>query len=154
MTMFGMRVRTEGAKGIGRDALRETHEDVLSPLARTAVKMVDEMRSNLGKAGGPSRPGEPPARETGALQDSVGRTAPYDDGDRVVIAIGIGVGSEAQARVDSWRGRGEDVLAKAALHERGGFGADGRRFPPRAFARVAEEAAEPTLDAELKRAFR
>ncbi len=153
--MFAIDARTTGGvKGLGRELLRETHDDVLSPLARVAVAMVERMRAELGRSGGPSRPGDPPAKVTGALQDSVGRTAPYDVVDGVAILVGIGVGDEAQARVAAWKGRGEDVLARAALHERGGFGADGRRFPPRPFARIAEEAAEPKLDGELARAFR
>ena len=147
-------VSTTGLRGLANELLRETHDDALSPLARGAEEMAERMRSELGRSGGPARPGDPPAKVRGALQDSVGRTAPFDDGDGLAVLVGIGVGDEAQAKVDSWLGRGVEVLAYAALHERGGFGADGRRYPPRAFARVAEEASEATFDSELARAFR
>lgn len=149
--MFSVVTRTEGIDGLGAELLAETQEDVLSLIARAGEKLVRRAREKLGVGGGPSRPGDPPAKETGALQDSIGRTGPYTKPGTVELAWGVGVGDEALARVNDWKSRGVNVFEYAELHENGGVGADGRRYPARSFARSTEMELEAEVVADWER---
>lgn len=148
--MFSMTGRTEGINGLGLELLKQTEKDTLPLIARGGEKLVRRAREKLDIQGGPSRPGDPPAKEQGALQDSIGRTGPYTRPGIVELAWGVGVGDEALARVNEWKSRGVNVFEYADLHENGGTGADGRRYPPRSYIRSteAELEAEVVFDVE------
>lgn len=136
--MFKISARTEGIQGLGAELLKETQEDVRPLIAQAGEKLVARAREKLDVRGGPSRPGDPPAKEEGALQDSIGRTGPFTRPGTVELAWGVGVGDEAARRVDEWKSRGINVFEYADLHENGGTGADGRRYPARSFVRSTE----------------
>lgn len=153
--MFSAVTRTEGIDGLGAELLAETQEDVLSLIARAGEKLVRRAREKLGVGGGPSRPGDPPAKETGALQDSIGRTGPYTKPGTVELAWGVGVGDEALARVNDWKSRGVNVFEYADLHEHGGVasapGYHPRRYPARSYIRSTEQELEAEVVADWER---
>ena len=149
---FGMTATTEGLEGFGDELLRGTMKVAKSTLSRAATPFARQMRNNLSKRGGPSRPGSPPARDRGHLRSTVGKDRPRvsDDGTEVSVAVGIGVGKAKAAKVAELKGQGVNVFEFAILHERGGIGADGRRYPPRSYARLAERQVEAEVDAILQ----
>ena len=142
--------RTEGLQGLGRELLRDTRKAARSTLSRASTPFARRMRDNLSRRGGPSPPGQPPARVEGALRDVVGKDRPRRDGDEMSVAVGIGVGRAKQAKAAEWQAKGINVFAYAKLQEVGGIGADGRRYPPRPFARTAEEEIEAEVAAILQ----
>lgn len=158
--MIGLRIEKEPpgfwTRTFMPEAIEQTRKDLLSPLARVADRFIELARRKLSVRGGPSRPGEPPALNEGMLRDGIGRTGPYSDPGTVEIAWGFGVGEEAMRRIEEHASRrGESVgemFAIANLHEAGGVGADGRRFPPRAYIRPTEEELSAQVDADLQRA--
>lgn len=153
--MFGLRVvQTTGLDGLSDQLIKETRKAGRSALSKAATPLASAMRKNLSKRGGPSRPGGPPARDEGALRGTVGKDRPRRDGDNMSVAVGIGVGKTALRRANEWKAKGINVFEYAILQERGGIGADGRRYPARSFARLAEEQAEPAIDAILTEALR
>ena len=144
---------TVGLEGLAEELLEQTRKDALAPVAQAGQRLVDRMREKLSVRGGPSRPGDPPAMEEGALRDSIGRTGPYSDPGRVQIAVGVGVGNEATRRVAEWRSKGVEVFEYARLHEEGGVGAAGRRYPPRSYVRASELELQAEITADLERAL-
>lgn len=151
--MIRVESRTVGLENMAAELLEETRKDALGPVARAGQRLAERMREKLSARGGPSRPGDPPAMEEGALRDSIGRTGPFSDPGRVQVAVGVGVGDEAARRVADWKSKGINVFEYADLHENGGTGADGRRYPPRSFARAAEAELEAEITADLERAL-
>ncbi len=149
---FGLTSTTQGLEGFGEELLRGTLKVAKSALSKAATPFARQMRNNLSKRGGPARPGDPPARLEGALRDTVGKDRPRAsaDGLEVAVGIGIGVGKAKAAKVAEWKGKGINVFEYAVLHERGGIGADGRRYPPRPYARTAEAQVEAEVDAILQ----
>lgn len=142
--------RTEGLQGLSDELIKEERKRSRQLLSKSGTILARHMRNNLSKRGGPSRPGEPPARVTGALRDTVGKDRPRRRGELMSVAVGIGQGRAKLRRVDFWKAQGINVFEYALLHERGGFGADGRRYPARSFARLAEEQAEAEIVALLE----
>ena len=70
----------------------------------------------------------------------------------VVVHVGPGEGKAAARKVAALKGEGINVFEYALLQEHGGvFHEDGRRYPPRSFARRAEEEAESEISAILER---
>ena len=153
--LFSLRASTSsGLEGFGDDLIVATRKVASSTLSRAATILARAYRNKLSKRGGPSRPGDPPARVTGALRDTVGKDRPRRDGAEMSVAVGIGMGRAKAARVAHWKAEGINVFEYAALHEHGGVGADGRRYPARSFARAAEEETEQEIvqlmEAELR----
>lgn len=155
--MIHLETRTAGLEGMAEEILKETANDTLAPMAQAGAKLVTRAREKLSVRGGPSRPGDPPAKETGDLQESVGRTAPYMRGGSVQIAWGVGVGDEARGRMREQAARlgveEASLFKKANLHEHGGFGADGQRYPARPYIRPTEAELEAEITADLERAL-
>lgn len=148
--MISLSSHTEGLNGLGLELLEQTADDVRPLIARAGQKLVELARKKLDVLGGPSRPGEPPAKETGALQDSIGRTGPFTRPGTVELAWGVGVGDEATARVAEWKSKGINVFEYAKLLEEGGTGADGRRYPPRPYIRSTESELEAQLESDIE----
>ena len=144
---------TTGLQTVDRD-IREMRKDARRALSKSATVMRRAYARNLSKRRGPSAPGDPPARVEGALRDTVGKDRPRRDEDNFSVAIGIGVGKAKANKVAEWKARGINVYAYAALHERGGIGAGGRRYPPRPFARPAEEETEAEIRSILEDGLR
>lgn len=148
--MFSITARTEGIEGLGLELLKETEKDALPLVARAGQKLVARAREKLSVRGGPSRPGDPPAMDRGALRDAIGRTAPYTEAGTVSLAWGVGVGDEAIARINEWKQKDVNVFEFAELHENGGTGADGRRYPPRSYIRSTEAELEAEVLADIE----
>lgn len=148
--MIIVEVETTGIAGIGEELLRDARAVAKSALSKAATPLARRMRNKLSQRGGPSRPGDPPARVTGALRDTVGKDRPRVDRGDISVDVGIGVGKAKARRVAHWKTEGINVFEYALLHEHGGIGADGRRFPARPFARPAEEEAEGEISAILE----
>ncbi len=149
---FGLTATTEGLEGFGDELLRGTLKVAKSTLSKAATPFARQMRNNLSRRGGPSRPGSPPAKDEGFLRAAVGKDRPRvaDDGMSVSVAVGIGVGKAKAAKVAEQKGQGVNVFEFAILHERGGIGADGRRYPARPYARLAEAQVEAEVDQILR----
>lgn len=148
--MIVISTKTEGIDGMGDDLLRGTLAIAKSTLSKAATPFARQMRNNLSKRGGPASPGAPPARVEGALRDAVGKDRPRVGKDfEISVAVGIGVGKAKARKVEEWKGKGINVFEYAILHEFGGVGADGRRYPPRSYARLAESQVEGEVDAIL-----
>ena len=156
MSMIEFNARTEGLAGLEGELLRDTRKAARSALSKAATPFAKQMRDNLGKRrrSGPAPPGDPPARVTAALRDTVGKDRPRRKGDEMSVAVGIGVGKAKARKAAEWQGKGINVFAYALLHERGGVGAGNRRYPPRPFARTAEEQVESQVVSILEEALR
>jgi ElaB/YqjD/DUF883 family membrane-anchored ribosome-binding protein len=150
-----MEMQTLTSREFFEEIADEALEDLFSPVARAAEKVRGRMDEKLGRIQGrPSRPGEPPAEQVGALRDAVGRTGPFVDrgaeGTVVAAAVGIGVGDEATRRVAKWKGRGVNVFEYAPLLERGGF-AGGNRIAARPYVRATVEELRAEILADWQR---
>ncbi len=160
-------VHTTGIDGISRELLRDAIAVSKSALSKAATPLKRRMVQLLSVKGGPSSPGQPPAQVTGALRSTIGKGRPVvEDGD-VVVHVGPGEGKAAARKVTQLKsgavttsfggvtatatGKGIDIFAVLVLHEYGGIGADGRRYPARSYARRAEAEAEPEISAILER---
>lgn len=149
--LFGIGVKqTTGLEGLGSELIRETRKVGRSALSKVSTVLARRMRQKLSKRGSPSAPGEAPARVEGALRDSVGKDRPRRKGDEMSVTVGPGVGKAKQRKVDEWKAKGVNIYEYATLHEHGGIGADGRRYPPRSYARAAEEESEAEIDSTLR----
>lgn len=151
--MFSVRTETTGLAGLAESLLAETRDDLRPVVDSGGRKLEERARQKLSHRGGPSRPGDPPARETGALGDSIGRSEVRTASGEIEIEWGVGAGPSALARMRNWISRGVDVPAYAKLHEEGGVGAGGRRYPARSYLRSTELELEPAIDADLERAL-
>lgn len=151
-SLFGIGVkRTTGLQGLGPELIKETRKVGRSSLSQVSTVLARRMRQLLSKRGGPSAPGDAPARVEGALRDSIGKDRPRRDGDKFSVAIGPGIGKAKARKVDEWKAKGVNIFEYAALQEHGGvFHEDGRRYPPRSYARAAEEETEAEIDAKLQ----
>lgn len=148
--MMELRSRTEGLDGkLAADLVKDTRKVGRKALSKGAAILAKRMRDKLNVRGGPSRPGEPPARVTGTLRKSIGRDRPRRRDDTMSVAVGVGTGKAAERRSLDFKAQGENVFAVGGIHENGGVGADGRRYPPRSFARAAELEAEPEIVAAM-----
>ncbi len=150
---FIIDVKTTGIDGIAQELLRDTRAITKSALSKAATPLARRMRDLLSRTDGPSSPGEPPARVSGALRSAVGKDRPKVDrvGD-VFVHVGIGVGAAKARLVAKLKGEGINVFEYAALQEYGGiFHADGRRYPARSYARRAESESETEIAAILQR---
>lgn len=147
--MISIRSRTEGLDGMAKAEYRAMQKVGKKALSKAAAILAKGMRDKLNVRGGPSAPGSPPARVTGALRKAVGRDRPRRRGDVVGVSVGIGAGKAAERRALEAKAEGENVFAVGALHERGGIGAGGRRYPPRPFARAAELESEGAMVAAM-----
>ena len=151
MSLFDVAVkRTTGLEGLGPELIKETRKVGRSALSKVSTVLARRMRQKLSKRGSPSGPGEPPARVEGALRDSIGKDRPRRDGDKMSVAVGVGIGKAKARKVEEWKAKGVNVYEYAILQERGGIGADGRRYPPRSYARAAEEETEAEIDSMLR----
>lgn len=148
--MIRLEERVIGIEGISRELVMEERKRSRSALSKSSTVMARAMRNNLSRRRGPSAPGSPPARLIGALRDTVGKDRPRRRGEEMFVTIGIGVGKAKGAKVIAWKAKGINVYEYAALHEHGGIGADGRRYPPRPYARPAEESSEAEIDRIIK----
>lgn len=145
---------TTGLRTADKD-IREMQKDARRALSKTATILRRAYVQKLSKRRGPSAPGDPPARVAGALRDTVGKDRPRRDGDNFSVAIGIGEGKAKANKVAEWKAKGINVFEYAALQEHGGvFHADGRRYPPRPFARPAEEETEAEIRSLLEEELR
>lgn len=149
--LLSMTATTEGLEGFSDELLAGTMKVAKSTLSKAATPFARHMRNNLSKRGGPSRPGQPPAKDEGFLRAAVGKDRPrvHKSGLEVSVAVGIGIGKAKAAKVAEQKGQGVNVFEYAILHERGGIGADGRRYPARSYARLAEAQAEAEVDVIL-----
>lgn len=137
---------TFGLDGLGADLIRETRK-IARPLVGKAGNILRKrIKDKLKKRGGPSRPGDPPAREEGALLSVIGRDRPRRLGDTFSVEVGVGAGKSAIARAEKWKGDGINVYEYAWLQEHGGIGADGRLFPARSYVRAAAEEVEAQIE--------
>ncbi len=145
-------VETTGIDGISVELLRDTRAITKSALSKAATPLRRGMMRLLSDTGGPSAPGQPPARVTGALRSTIGKGRPVvEDGD-VAVHVGPGEGAAKAKRVAELKGEGINVFEYALLQEHGGvFHADGRRYPARSYARRAEAEAEAEISAILQR---
>lgn len=141
---------TTGLDGLGPELIKETRKVARSALSKVSTVLARRMRQKLSKRGSPSAPGSPPARVEGALRDSIGKDRPRRDGDTFSVHVGPGVGRAKAAKVAAQKAEGINVFEYAALQEHGGVGADGRRYPPRSYARTAEEETETEIDSMLQ----
>ena len=142
---------TTGLQTVDRD-IREMQKGARRALSKSSTILARRMRDKLSKRRGPSAPGDPPARVEGALRDTVGKDRPKRDGDNFSVTIGIGEGKAKANKVAEWKAKGINVFEYALLQEHGGvFHEDGRRYPPRPFARPAEEESEAEIAAILER---
>lgn len=144
--MIRLEGETEGMEAMLESVVEENLEDAFSAVAEGGEMFTRAIRRKLGREGGPSAPGQPPAKDRGALQDSIGRTGPFIERGVVTLVVGVGVGDEALARVNAWKSKGVNVFEYAHLHEVGGIGADGRRYPARSYVRSTEMEIEGRLD--------
>ena len=151
-SLFGIGVkRTTGLEGLGPELIRETRKVARSSLSQVSTVLARRMRQKLSKRGSPSAPGSPPARVEGALRDSIGKDRPRREGDEMYVNVGVGVGKAKERKVNEWKARGVNVYEYAILQEHGGvFHEDGRRYPPRSYARAAEEETEAEIDSMLQ----
>lgn len=144
-------VVTTGIDGISVELLRDARAAAKSALSKAATPLKRGMVRLLSVEGGPSSPGQPPAKLTGELRSTIGKGRPVvEDGD-VVVHVGPGEGAAAARTVSALKGEGIDIFAPLVLHEFGGIGADGRRYPARSYARRAEAEAEAEISAILQR---
>ncbi len=149
--IFGIGVKsTTGLEGLGPQLIRETQKVGRSALSKVSTVLARRMRQKLSKRGSPSSPGSPPARVEGALRDSIGKDRPRRDGDTLSVTVGVGVGRAKARKVQEWKAKGVNVFEYAALQEHGGIGANGRRYPPRPYARTAEEETEAEIDSMIQ----
>ncbi len=164
---FIVDVKVTGIDGIGQELLRDARAVAKSTLSKASTPLARRYRQKLSRRG-PPRPGEPPARVTGALRSTVGKSAPKVDRDGdVVVHVGIGEGRAKARRVAELKtgvikttlggvtatatGKGINVFEYALLLEHGGIGAGGRRYPPYPYARPAEEESVAEISAILER---
>ena len=141
--MISYSARTTGLVGLDKELLREARKDARSALSKGSTVLARAMRDKLSRRRGPAAPGDPPARVTGALRDTVGKDRPRRREDVMSVDVGIGVGKAKAARVEHWKGLGINVHEYDRLQEYGGvFHQDGRRYPARSFARSAEAESE------------
>ena len=153
MIIFLVDVHTTGIDGIAVELLRDAIAVSKSALSKASTPLRRGMVRLLSRTGGPSAPGEPPARVTGALRSTIGKGRPVvEDGD-VVVHVGPGEGKAAARKVAALkRGEGINIFEYALLQEHGGvFHEDGRRYPARSYARRAEAEAEAEISAILQR---
>jgi hypothetical protein len=149
--IFIVDVKTTGIDGISRELLRDATAVAKSALSKASTPLKRGMVRLLNVTGGPSSPGQPPAKLTGELRSTIGKGRPVvEDGD-VVVHVGPGEGKAAAAKVAALRAEGTEIFAALVLHEFGGIGADGRRYPARSYARRAEREAEGEISAILER---
>ena len=154
MSLFGIRAtRTTGLEGLGPELIRETRKVGRSALSKVSTVLARRMRQKLSKRGSPAAAGSPPARVEGALRDAIGKDRPRRKGDSFSVLVGVGVGKAKERKVDEWKAKGVNVYEYAALHEHGGIGADGRRYPARSYARTAEAETEAEIDSMLQAAL-
>ncbi len=152
--LFSVGVKnTSGLEGLGPQLIKETQKVGRSVLSKTSTVLAARMRQKLRKKGGPSSPGEPPARVDGALLSSIGKDRPRRDGDKMSVAVGVGIGKAKARKVAEWKEKGVNVFEYASLHEYGGTGADGRRYPARSYARSAEAETEDEIDSMIRAAL-
>ncbi len=130
---------------LGPELLKETRKVGRSTLSKAGTILAKRMRQLLSSRGGPSRPGDPPAKETGALRSTVGKDRPRRDGDSMSVMVGIGVGKAKARKVAELKAQGTNVFEYAWNHEFGGLGAKGRRYPARSYARAAEMQSESEI---------
>ena len=153
-SLFGIGVKqTTGLEGLGPELIKETRKVGRSALSRVSTVLARGMRRLLSKRGSPSAPGEPPARVEGALRDSIGKDRPRRDGDTMYVAVGPGVGKAKERKVEALKGEGINIYEYAYTHEHGGVDKAGRRYPPRSYARRAEEETEAEIDSMLQAAL-
>lgn len=155
--MYEIRMETKGLKGLWKNLIGETQRDALAPTAQAAAKIERKMYQKLSKRGGPARAGDPPAMDTGDLRKGIGRTGPFSRPGTVTAVVGYGVGDDAMRRISeiaSDRGMtiGE-MFGKANIHEHGGIGAAGRRYPQRSYVRSTFDEMESEVVAAIRRAL-
>lgn len=148
--MIRFSARTEGLVGLSGELLKETRKSGRSALSKSSTVLARRMRQKLSKRGSPAAPGEPPARVEGALRGVIGKDRPRRRDDLLFVLVGVGVGRAKERKVEEWKAKGINVYEYALLHERGGIGANGRRYPARSFARTAEEESEVEIDSMLR----
>lgn len=148
---FIIDVETTGIDGISEELLGDARAVAKSTLSKAATPLKRNMVRLLNVTGGPSSPGQPPAKLTGELRSTIGKGRPkLEDGD-VVVHVGPGEGKAAAGKVAALRAEGTEIFAALVLHEFGGLGADGRRYPARSYARRAEQESEGEISAIIER---
>ncbi len=136
---------TTGLGGLSAELLAAERKASRTLLSKAGTILARKMREKLSSRGGPSRPGDPPARVTGQLRSVIGKDRPRRRGETMSVLVGVGVGKAKERKALELKGQGHNMWAVGALHERGGIGAAGRRYPARSFARRAEEEAEAEI---------
>ena len=144
MSLFSIRTKeTLGLQDVlGPELLKETRKVGRATLSKAGTILARVMRQKLSARGGPSRPGDPPAKVLGVLRSTVGKDRPRRRGDKLYVDVGIAAGRAKTRKAIEWKAKGHNVYAYAKLQEEGGLGAGGRRYPARSYARAAEMEAE------------
>lgn len=155
--MFKIEMETKGLKGWWKTLIGDTQRDALPPAAKAGEKIERRMFVKLSMRGGPSRAGDPPAMDTGDLREGIGRTGPFSTPGMVTVVVGYGVGDDAMRRIRKIASdRGMEIgelFGKANIHEHGGIGAAGRRFPQRSYVRSTFDEMEAEVVADIRRAL-
>lgn len=147
MSLLSLRTMdTLGLEGVlGPQLLKETRKVGRSTLSKAGTILARRMREKLSSKGGPSRPGDPPARVLGVLRSTVGKDRPRRDGDTMYVDVGIAAGKAKERKAIEWKAKGHNVYAYAKVQEEGGFYPNGRRYPARPYARPAEMETEAEI---------
>ncbi len=147
MSLFSLRTKeTLGLHDIlGPQLLKETRKVGRSTLSKAGTILARRMRQLLSKRGGPSRPGDPPAKVLGVLRSTVGKDRPRRRGDLMYVDVGIAAGKAKERKAIEQKAAGHNVYAYAKVQEEGGFYPNGRRYPARSYARRAEMEVEAEI---------
>ena len=155
MSLFSIRTKeTLGLQDVlGPELLKETRKVGRATLSKAATILARRMRQKLSVRGGPSRPGDPPAKVLGVLRSTVGKDRPRREGDLLYVNVGIAAGKAKERKAIEWKAKGHNVFAYAKVQEEGGFYPNGRKYPARPYARPAEMESEGEIDALFKSAL-
>ncbi len=145
--------RTTGLKGLAPELIKLERKTSRTVLSKVATVLRRRMVQKLSTRGGPSAPGDPPARDEGHLRSVIGKDRPRRKDEIFTVAVGVGEGKAAARKVAELKAEGVEIFAIAVVHEHGGF-FNGRRYPARSFARSAEEEVVAEIDSVLRQAFR
>lgn len=145
MNMIEIRSRTEGLDGLAAELIDETLESAERQVGQAAALLGKAMKRLLASRRGPSKPGEPPAREADWLWKGIGWEKPKVDRDKgeVTSRVGLGFGRGYRA-LQKAKAEGINPFDYAWLLEYGGISGKKRdvRIEPRPWARPAEAMVE------------
>jgi len=145
MSMIEIRGRTDGLEEMAKELLEEVLVSGEKQVGEAAAVLGKEMKRLLSSRRGPSRPGEPPAREADWLWKGIGWTRPKVNRQKgeITSSVGLGFGRGYRA-LEKAKAAGVNPFEYAWLQEYGGISGKTRstRLPPRPWARPAEARVE------------